>query len=246
MITSFDVLIVCHEKDYPKLPVVISSIKSNVESFNKIHIITNTDLTIDDSTVVVHHEKNVLDINLKKLKYRPTWIYQQLLKLLQNVTQEWYLVIDADTVVTNKLMPIVNGKGRFYFNQNEQNYEPYFDFAKKLKIKKVVENTFISEIMLFNQNYVKELFSTCGLNSNQQIVEFMYENIKEKSHLSEYELYGNFIQANFPNEYDAEEIYSWGLGKGSWDTNFWNQQRMEIMIEAFGKDYDLMSFHTFY
>jgi len=246
MISSFDILIVCHEKDYLKLPYVINSIKFYIEGFDKIHIVSNSELKIDDDRVITHHENDILKVDLEKLKYRPNWIYQQLIKLLQDVTQEWYLVIDADTVVTKKLSPIANGNPKFYLNQNEQNYKPYFDFAKKLKIKKVLQNTFISEIMMFNRNYVKELFSINKLNDNEQILKFMYNNIKEKCHLSEYELYGNFIQTYHPNTYELKQISSWGFGKGNWDVNFWNEHRIKVMIEVYGKDHDLMSFHTYY
>jgi hypothetical protein len=245
MIDIFDVLIVAHQKDFHKLPIVINSIKTNIVGFDKIHIITNTNLTIDDSQVVVHNENDILKIELDKLDYRPTWIYQQLIKLLQNVTRQWYFVIDSDTVITKKLYPIANGDAKFYFNQNKQHYKPYFDFAKKLKIKKNISNTFISEIMMFNRDYVRELFSMNGLYDNEQILNFMYKNVKENSQLSEYELYGNFIETHHPNEYEHKSVFSWGFGRGNWDVNFWSEQKIKVMIDVFGKDCDLMSFHTY-
>ena len=246
MIENFDVLIVCHEKDFHKLPIVIQSIKQNIMGFDKIHIISNVDYTFEDERVIIHNEKNVLEIDLSKIKYRPNWIYQQLIKLLQNVTRQWYFVIDADTVITRKIHPIANGNAKFYMNQNEQNFEPYFNFTKKLKVKKIINRTFISEVMMFNRDYIKELFSSNGLKTNDEIINFMYKNIKENSHLSEYELYGNFISKHHPNEYEIKEIKSWGFGKGNYDVNFWNPHRISVIMDVYGKDYDLMSFHTYY
>ena len=54
----------------------------------------------------------------------------------QNLEQSFNLpkyknvVIDADTVITRKIHPIANGNAKFYMNQNEQNFKPYFNFAK--------------------------------------------------------------------------------------------------------------------
>jgi hypothetical protein len=245
MIDNFDVLIVSHEKDFNKLPLVIQSIKNNIIGFDKIHIITNADFFINDERVVVHNEKNILDADFGKFKYRPNWCYQQLIKLLQNVTRDWYLVIDADTIITRMLTPIANGNAKFYINQNEQNFKPYFNFAKKLKINKIVNETFISEIMMFNRQYVKELFSLNNLKTNDEILNFMYKNITEKSQLSEYELYGNFISKYHPDEYETKKIFSWGFGRGNFDVNFWNPQRISVMIDVYGKDHDLMTFHTY-
>ena len=161
------------------------------------------------------------------------------------VTQKWFLVIDSDTMITKKLFPIANGNPKFYFNQNEQNYEPYFKLAKKLKVRKKIDRTFISEIMMFNRDYIDELFSMNGLKTNEEILNFMYKNINENCHLSEYELYGNFIEEFYPEEYEKKEISSWGYGRGSWNEEFWNQQRIKVIFDVYGRDYDLMSFHTY-
>jgi hypothetical protein len=245
MIENFDILIVCHQKDFQKLSMVISSIKSNVVGFDKIHIISNGKLLSDDPQIVLHNEKDILNVDLSKIKYRPNWIYQQLLKLLQTVTKQWYLVIDADTIITRQISPIENGNAKFYFNQNNQNYEPYFNFSNKLKVPKSEDNTFISEIMLFNRDYVKELFSMNELNTTEDILKFIYENVDESSQLSEYELYGNFIEKYHPNEYEDKYIGSWGYGEGLYDETFWNEQRMKVMYEVYGKRFDVMSFHTY-
>lgn len=245
MIENFDILIVAHQKDFQKLSMVISSIKSNIIGFDKIHIISNGKLLSDDPRVVIHDENDVLKVDLNRIKYRPQWIYQQLLKLLQTVTKKWYLVIDADTIITRELSPIANGNGKFYFNQNTQNFKPYFNFAEKLKVPKTEENTFISEIMLFNRDYVKELFSMNNLNTTEEILEFIYENVDEESQLSEYELYGNFVEKYHPDEYEDKYIGSWGFGQGSHNVSFWNENRMTVIYEVYGKHFDVMSFHTY-
>jgi hypothetical protein len=245
MIESFDILIVSHQKDFHKLPTVINSIKSNVVGFDKIHIISNDTLLLNDPKIIVHNERDILNVNFNRIKYRPNWIYQQLLKLLQTVTQKWYLVIDADTVISKRLSPIQNGNAKFYFNENSQNYKPYFKFSEKLKVPKTEENTFISEIMLFNRDYIKELFSINNLNRIEDILEFIYENVDETSQLSEYELYGNFIKKYHPNSYEDKHIKGWGYGMGSYDESFWNENRMTVICEVYSKNFDVMSFHTY-
>jgi hypothetical protein len=83
------------------------------------------------------------------------------------------------------------------------------------------------------------------LNTTEDILKFIYENVDESSQLSEYELYGNFIEKYHPNEYENKYIMGWGFGKGSSDENFWNEQRMSVIYEVYGEDYDVMSFHTY-
>ena len=242
---NFDILIVCHKKDSLKLPLVLESIEHNIVGFENIHIISNSTLNIDHSKVFTHNEKDILEVDFDKIHYRPTWIYQQLLKLLQTVTQDWFLVIDADTIVTKKIEPMANGNPKFFFNQNEQEYPPYFNFCKKLNVKKVCPNTFISEIMMFNRSYIKKLFESNNLDTEDKILNFIYKNVNIYHQLSEYELYGNFIEMNFPDLYEKKFISSWGFGKGSKDENFWNENRIKVMTDVYSKDYDLMSFHTY-
>jgi hypothetical protein len=132
-----------------------------------------------------------------------------------------------------------------YFNENSQNYKPYFKFSEKLKVPKTEENTFISEIMLFNRDYIKELFSINNLNRIEDILEFIYENVDETSQLSEYELYGNFIKKYHPNSYEDKHIKGWGSGMGSYDESFWDENRMTVIYEVYSKNFDVMSFHTY-
>jgi hypothetical protein len=244
-IKSFDVLIVCHSKDFHKLPTVIKFVKTNVLNFKKIHIITNVEPNFQEDNVIFHNEKNILPVDFDKIKYRPTWTYQQLLKLLQNVTQDWFLSIDADTLITRQINPIANGNAKFYINQNDQEYEPYFNFCKKLKVSKVKEHTFISEIMMFNRSFIKEMFSKADLKTNNDILNFIYDTVEDSCHLSEFELYGNFIESTYPNEYETKDIKGWGFGMGSYDIDFWNQNRMTVIFEVYGIHYDVMSFHTY-
>jgi hypothetical protein len=67
-------------------------------------------------------DKNVLDIS--KPVIRTDWIYQQYMKLLQNITLDNYLVIDAD-IVLNKDIVIVDDVPNFLIGRTDIN-RPFF------------------------------------------------------------------------------------------------------------------------
>jgi len=222
---KFDVLIVSHKKDFYKLPFLIGSIKKNVIGYDKIHIIVNDTLVINDEEVVVHYEQDILKVEIPKLGYHDCWIYQQLLKLLQIVTKEWYLVIDSDVYINNKINPFLNDKPNFFIGNNQYN-APYFHFMKeKLNIDKKFNHSFISELMLFNRKYINEIFNKVNIFTTKKIIELCY-NSTVNSHISEYELYGNFIETYYPDLYNKINITSkeYRYNGENWDTEFIENQ----------------------
>ena len=91
---NYDIVIVSHEKDFNNIKFIVEYSQKNLK-FDSIHLILSerkefTDLelvkTLTDKPVFLHMESDVLKIDKTRINYRPNWIYQMMLKIFQNVT----------------------------------------------------------------------------------------------------------------------------------------------------------------
>lgn len=243
---EYDILIVSHKKDFFKIPFLIESIKKNIIGYSKIHIIANDFLDLKDKDVVIHYEKDIINLNLSEIKWRSNWIFQQILKLLQNVTKEWYLVIDSDVYINKKINPFLNNKPNFFITNNNQYHQPYFNFLKKLNIYKKSNNTYISDMMLFNQKLILDIFEKNNILLIDDILSILCDN-NENMELSEFELYGNFIETYYPDLYNRININCKSIGKGVEGINndFWDIKSIQKFInENINGPYDLLAYHS--
>lgn len=245
----YDIVIVSHYKDFNKLKFVIKYAQKNLEGFESIYLITNKN-DIDNfneiksktnKNIEILYEKDVLDIDLNKIKNkRPNWIYQILLKLFQDVTKnENYLILESDGVINKKLDFFVDDKIKFYLGRN-QNHEPYFNFNKMIGFKKRYDYSFISEVMMYNKNYIKDMIekTNCG-DVNDFINKYIYMGVNDNCYPADYELYGNFLY-NYHPEKIIFENFNYSLnGKGS---TYTDSDIENIILRNNNSDY--ISFHT--
>ena len=96
-------------KDYVKLPYVLPGL-FNTGHIGHIHIITPQPAQLTyrrvraDKRVSLHADQDVFPFDYSKYTYLPNWLYQQFLKLFQNVTKPgWFVVSDADTILMKKI-----------------------------------------------------------------------------------------------------------------------------------------------
>lgn len=198
----YDVVIPCHSKDYAKLPHCIERIKKYLNPQPElIYIIGN--IPVDLPGCVFCHEEEVLDIDKRTINYRPGWIYQQLLKLGQNVTKNnHYLCVDAD-VFFNKHIDIYsqNNKPYLFFSNIHQNHKPYFNLLKDFNLCQEAGRTFICDFMMMDKTIVSEL-----IGNVYELFNFINPKLCENYLLSEYELYGNHVYKNFHFYYDFSSL----------------------------------------
>ena len=242
----YDVLIVAHEKDYIKLDIVIDYIKKNVVKYNSIHLIVKEKSAVPSfKEVQIHNEQDVLALPFEKINFfRPNWIYQQMLKLLQNVTLDDYLVVDSDTIINKQLDVVNNNEVSYFFHTENQNHTPYFTYMEKyFSIKRNYDFSFISEIMFFNRKRIKELFLIRNLNNINQIIEFLCNSNTPDVYLSEFELYGNFITEKYKQSYEHKHITYSKLGSSI--PNFWTNEQMQKALNE-NKDVNIISMHSWY
>ena len=157
-LNKLDVFIVCAEKDYVKLPYCINALKENVEGIEDIHVCSPSKIELDG--IIWHHEEDILKVDKSRIAHRPNWIYQQFLKLFQDVTKnDFYMTIDADTIINRPLKMFEGDNPVWYYGWN-QSHTPYYKYnAEMLGYERAVNHTFLADMNFFNKEIIKEMLN---------------------------------------------------------------------------------------
>jgi len=210
---KLDVLIPAVEKDLDVLPYAIDGARENIK-----HPLGEIIIVAPDSEKVKTlcktkgcrfvNEDSVLPITKTDIKFirngmdRSGWLFQQLLKLSGDTicSRDYYLVLDADTVL---LRPqIFLHAGKTLFNYSDKYFKMYFVAYEGLLGRKPTSPvSFISHYMLFEKNKVRKLKTAIEKRAG---MEWYAAIIKKASgvnaNFSEYDTYGNFVLSEFPNQ----------------------------------------------
>lgn len=250
MIPKFDVFVCCAEKDYIKLPYVIKAIQDNVVGYTGIYVSTPTgiELTPHADNVYFLKDMHVLNIDKMAWKYRHAWIYQQFLKLFQNVTfHDYYLTIDADTIINKKLKFFDEKDNPIWYLGSDSNHTPYFNFQQQMiDIGKVYPHSFVADMNFFNKNIIQEMlfknnmtFDTFLLKS-QQIID-------DRCYPAEPELYGSYVVIRHPGLYTIKQLKNNCSGKEQnniYETIYTDAELSESIEAMKNTDYDIFSLHS--
>jgi hypothetical protein len=190
-------------------------------------------------------EDEFLDPCVSTLNYRPRglnrtgWIKQQLLKLGgdQIVSTRRFLVLDSDTAFVRPLSFMESGKFILYFS-NEY-HRPYFHPCKRfLGIKSRFPFSFVTHSMLFDHDHLKQLRdaieNASGMSWQEAILGVLDPG--EISCFSEFELYGNYM-----NAFHSERVL----------TRYWHnrsighEQDLDTLVTRFGGKFNSVSAHKF-
>jgi hypothetical protein len=219
---KFDIIIPVGINEIPLIENVIKLVTSNVKGFNKIYLVTqdknlkiNNCITINEDIFPFVKEDIVKIIGESR---RIDWVYQQLLKLyvinvipncLDNI-----LIIDADVFILKELDFMSDNKPIFTVGY-EHTFE-YHEHSKRLHpslIRIHEEYSGVSHHMLFNKNYLKELFKLVEDFHNKSFFNVFLESIdstdKNDLKCSEYEIYFNFMCLYHPNNIIIRHL-KWG------------------------------------
>lgn len=235
---KYDVLIVVAQKDYNKLNFLFKSIKNLIPQPDNICVVSPTEITNKEENCLYYLDNEVLKIDRGNLKHRPNWVSQQFIKLLQNITpNDNYLVIDSDIFLNKEINVFNNDKPNFFITIN-QYHQQYFNFLNYFNVHKIYEQSFISEIMMFNKTKIREYLSSINYNT-ETFLEKSIEIINENCYISEFEFYGNMILSNFPNLYNFTNINTQVFGKHS----EWSEDEINSLISS-NNNLDIISYHT--
>jgi len=220
---DIDLFIPAAPKDYIKLPYVLQSVARNLSEIKQAHIVTPTPISIDERYpfgVVYHLDYTVLDFDYMRFKFRPTWVYQQFLKLFQQVTGEWYLVMDADRFI-NRPQVLFDGETPIMFlRDRDENHAPYFEYNRQMiGVGRVFEHSFLSECTLYSRFWIESMLIESGLTVDDWL-ERSAEIITHDCCIADAELYGSFVYSWRPDLYQYRVLHDrmWGkyASQGDW------------------------------
>ncbi|NQX65893.1 hypothetical protein HQN90_07100 [Paenibacillus alba] len=248
--TPIDVLIPAIEKDLGTLPLVIDAVRKYVKHPIKEIIIVAPkkqrilDLCSKKGCRFVH-EDTVLPITKKDIHYqsktwnRSGWLYQQLLKLSGDTlcSSEYYMVIDADTVLIRPHVFKVGNKTVFYCRNWSQG--EYFNTYKKLMGKdRKARLSFVTHYMLLEKSKVKQLKQTIETKHNRNWYSAIMRSMNRTKQFafSEFETYGNFLYSSSPDRMILKPARNKSL-------NWSNSQISQSKMSSLAKTYRSISLH---
>lgn len=218
----FDIVIPLGPNEVMNIYKQIEYTKNNLKGYRNIYIVTNiiknNSLQIDGCTII---DESIFPFKMDDIanyfssyngkNNRNGWYLQQLLKLYSGFIIEDildnYLVIDADVFFLKPIEFIENSK--YIFTTSDEYHIPYFEHMKLVHpsfIKKY-EKSGIAHHMIYNKNYIKEMFDVVEKfhNDGRPFWKIFIESVKEhtkypitqeESGASEYEMYFNYMISN--------------------------------------------------
>ena len=156
------------------------------------------------------------------------WYYQQFLKMqyARICEKEYYLVWDGDTIPCKPFSMFREQGDIPYFDMKREFHKEYFDTLGKLfpGMHKSIEQSFISEHMLFKCSIMKQMLKDIENNSNilgekfwEKIIHAIAPQQIQSSSFSEFETYGTYVCCKFPTAYRLRDWHSFRLGGDFFD-----------------------------
>lgn len=252
---TFDILLVCAQKDYNKLPHVMRSIEENVFGFDRFVVIAQT---LDALSFIPKTQKEVVlssdneglpGVDRSGWRYRPNWCFQQHLKLFQTLTSDWYLTVDCDTIF-NRPIPFFNDGKPIYYTGKMQFHPPYFAFNGYMLDLIMDRNiSYITDLNLFYRPMIAEMLYSNGYTI-QSFIEKSQRITDKYCHMAEPELYGRYIAKYHPTMYeDRRLVMGQSIGKLQNNIKAFNYTDREIRAAidaAKSQDYDTISLHSWF
>ena len=244
MMPEYDVVIPCAPKDYVKIRYCVDSLINLKPLPSNIYIVSRDRLKIPGTIWV--NELSAIPISVSKIKYRrPNWIYQQILKMTQDFTEnDNYLCIDSDLII-NKTLEIINCPDgtvclpNYFISNHKQNHAPYFTFMERVwNLKKVVDYSFISDITFFRKNILREL-----IPDSNWILDKCNQYLSEDCLIGEPEIYGNYLAAKYPESFNTMDINVAMYGKFMPDL-YTTREIDEIINKEKNSNADIIAIHS--
>lgn len=247
---SADLFIPCAPKDYVKLPFVVDAADRLLPQLSAAHIVTRAPIEPLGSfgfPIYYHLDKEVLDFDYTRFKFRPTWVYQQFLKLFQTVTDDWYLVMDADRFINKSLNLFEGEQPVMFLRDRDENHAPYFEYNRQmLGIGKVNEHSFLSECTLYSRSLIEDMLVEFDYTP-QEWLRRSAEIITAECCIADAELYGSFVLSKYPNLYQYRVLRDHMRGKYK-EQGEWTAREIEAYVAGMAErdDVDFFTAHSWH
>lgn len=243
-----DAVIPAAPKDYNKIPHVLRSIDRYLPDVHTVHVITPDKMKATYSgrlEVVSHADSEVLDFDRSRFAWRPNWVYQQFLKLFQNVTEsDWFIVLDAD-ILFNRVISLFEFGRPIMLLGRDQMHPPYFAFNQKvIGYGKIYPYSFLSECTLYSKAMIREMLETSGYETVGEFLEWAAQIIGPDCCPAESELYGSYVFKKHPELYKVRHLRS--SMQGRYGGHIWTEAEITALIDEMSKrdDVDIYTMHT--
>lgn len=205
------------------------------------------------------NEEELIDFNeVRKLIIKRTgnqengnkagWYVQQFVKIAYSryCKNKYYLLWDSDTIPLKKIGLFDNATP--FFDCKKEYHKAYFDTIEKLfqGLHKTIRGSFISEHMLIDAELMRRMLDEIEANINipgedfqQKIINAINTEDIVRSGFSEFETFGTYVTAKYPDKYLLREWKSMRYG------NFFFKGKKNIspaVINWLGSYYDAISF----
>lgn len=245
----FDIFIPCARKDYVKLPYVLDSIKRNVQYGGTIHVSIPFEIErwkYDD--VIFHRDFDLLNVDKSKWIFRASWMYQQCLKLFQEVTSDLYLVVDCDTIF-NRPVSFFDGDKMIWHTGWAQFNKPYFDFQEAMiGVGKVHPDSLISDTGFYDRNIIKEILEVSNYDDKFHFITRAQALTTPTCYMCEQDLYASYCWVHHKDKYSFKPLIMSGISakiQHDPEQTIWTKLEIEDQINKMKcSDCDTFSIHS--
>ena len=176
------------------------------------------------------------------------WYYQQFLKMAISLVcnADYYLCWDSDTIPLRKINMFSENNKPYLDTKTECNTSYFTTIERLFHYNKIIEKSFISEHMLFNTSFMKELISEIEKTDFEgdkfyiKIINSLgYDNLAVG--FSEFETYGTFIGMRHPSAYMLRNWKSFRNLSFFVSLEDFNEEDREWLA----RDYDAVTFEKY-
>lgn len=228
----------------PQKVIIISSAKAA----EKVGWLDKMVEFIDEDTLYPGLTYGAIKIYMEERGYASRkigWYFQQFLKMAYayRCKGEYYLSWDADTIPLRDIS-FFDAEDKPIFSLKKEYHKSYFDtIYRMLGLNKMKTESFIAEHMLFKKDFMLELIDKIGKNRTKTWFFNILENINTEDLISgsagfsEFETYGTYVAATYPNYYSFRTVRAIRNGKCYFDTKL-----DENVMKWLGKDFFSITF----
>lgn len=256
MSEPYEIFIPCAPKDFNKLKFLIASLRQNLGGWTCLRLCVPRGSIVPndvmDSFESIHFDSDILDVDLGRIKHRPNWQMQQMLKLFQDVTEhDLFMTIDSDVII-NRPLPMFEEDGRrIIWMGHEQNHRPYFEFQERmLGLPRVYPHTFISDTNFFSKKLISEMLAGSGYTI-ESFIEKSFSVIGPDCYMGEPEIWGQYVHKHHPEKYSFREAAQRTFAKETTGKPFefqaWSDTEIQNKIQEMANtDVDLFALHSWW